>query len=195
MISASTLEVPAQMTPRERLLLFALARASCPKRVLEIGSCEGGSTLLLHRALEPSAALVVIEPTPRWTADTRGELEPRTVLVEGRSPAALPLASHRAGGHFDFVFVDGDHTAAGVEGDLIGITTYLEPGATVLLHDAHYWGVSDGIARVLALGVGYADAGLLAVEPTPEVGRVEAGRPVIWGGLRMLRFSPKPLRP
>jgi len=191
MIADPVLDTPAQMTPRERLLLFALVTAALPTRVLEIGSCEGGSTLIIHRALDPSAVLVSIDPRPRWSDATRRELEPRTHLITGSSPESLPAAMQCAGGKFQFALVDGDHSALGVAADLRGLAAYLEPGALVLLHDAHYWRVREGIDAVLREKGPFVDVGLVSVEPTPE-GREEQGHAVVWGGLRLLRFEAEP---
>lgn len=190
MIADPLLDTAAQMTPRERLLLFAMITGALPTRVLEIGSCEGGSALIMRRALDPKAMLVCIDPRPRWSEDTRGELGPRTHLITGSSPASLDEAMRLAGGRFQFALVDGDHSAGGVREDLRGLASCLEPGALVLLHDAHYWRVREGIDTFLQQERRFVDVGLVSVEPTPE-GRDEQGHAVVWGGLRLLRFDPE----
>jgi hypothetical protein len=181
----AALDTPAQMTFRERLLLYALAAARRPARVLEIGTCEGGSALILRRALGAEALIVSIDPEPRWSEETRRELGPRSLLLTGRSPERIAAAADGAGGPFELVLIDGDHTAEGVAADLHGVLPHLAEGAHLLLHDAHYWRVRDGIARVLSEVPSLRDAGLLSTEPT-VADRQEGGHPVIWGGLRLL---------
>lgn len=187
------LDGPAQMTMGERLLLFALVCGLRPRRVLEVGTCEGGSALLMRRALDPAARLVCIDPQPRWTADMQQSLGENTWLIAAPSPPAIAPAVQRAGGAIDFVLIDGDHTAAGVERDIVGVVPYLAEGAVVVLHDAHYWRVQEGIARALDVVPDLLDAGMVSVEATPA-GIEEEGHLVVWGGLRMLRFTGGTLR-
>ncbi|WP_239491664.1 O-methyltransferase [Luteitalea sp. TBR-22] len=181
----AALDTPAQMTFRERLLLYAFAVARRPARVLEIGTCEGGSALILRRALGAEPLIVCIDPAPRWSEETRRELGARTQLLTTRSPGAIAAAATIAGGPFDLVLVDGDHTTEGVAADLHGVVPHLAAGAHLLLHDAHYWRVRDGIDRVLGEVPSLRDAGLLSTEQT-IADRHEEGHPVIWGGLRLL---------
>ncbi len=182
------LDAPAQMTMRERLLLFALVMARRPTRVLEIGTCDGGSALIMRRALEASARLVSVDPMPRWSAEVRDALGPNTMLVTTASPDGVAEAAALASGPFDFVLIDGDHTADGVETDIVAVVPHLADGAVLVFHDAHYWRVREGIERGLRNDARLVDAGMVSVEETPQ-GTMEEGQPVIWGGLRLLRYG------
>ena len=86
---------------------------------------------------------------------------------------------------FRSVFIDGDHSEAGVAADLKGVLEVTSPGAVILLHDAFHAPVHKAIEAALIAG-GYADAGILA--DTRNAGeRVETGQPIVYGGVRMLR--------
>jgi predicted O-methyltransferase YrrM len=183
---ATALAAHADQKPRERVLLYALVFALAPRRCLEIGVRWGGGTRIIHAALSDlgRGELVSIDPDPALEYDI-GELGDRVSLIVGASPAELDRAKQIAGGDFDFVFIDGDHSEAGVAADLKGVLEVTAPGAVILLHDACHAPVHKAIEAAIIAG-GYADAGMLA--DTKNAGhRVETGQPVVYGGVRMLR--------
>jgi hypothetical protein len=100
----------------------------------------------------------------------------------------LPQALATAGGPFDFALIDGDHEYPGVVRDIEGTLGVLAPQAYVLFHDAHYFEVARAIDEMVCK---YADrlvdCGMLSVLQNPE-DRVERGHPVVWGGLRLVRY-------
>ena len=59
----------AQMVHRERLLLYSTVLALVPERCLEVGVCEGGSSRIIHAALNDlgRGLLVSIDPHLRVT--------------------------------------------------------------------------------------------------------------------------------
>lgn len=175
---------PAQMVPRERLLLYATVFALAPSRCLEIGVAQGGSSRILHAALSDlgQGQLVSIDPSPAADLDW-SEMSDRGTLLVGSSPGLLARAREIAGGAFDFAFVDGDHSEEGVFRDLAAIVGVTEPGGHVLLHDAYFPPVAAGIERALREISGFRDAGM--VSRTPHDG-VEGEMPMRYGGLRHL---------
>jgi predicted O-methyltransferase YrrM len=101
--------VPA---PQGKLLhLLALIRGA--KRILEIGTLGGYSTIWLARALPADGKLVTLEINPAYAAVARRNLERAGLaqLVELRLGPALEtlaqLAAEQAG-PFDMVFIDAD---------------------------------------------------------------------------------------
>jgi predicted O-methyltransferase YrrM len=183
-------DAPALMLRPERVLLHALVRALRPVRVLEIGTHQGGSTLIMCAALDEVGAgrIVCVEPNPAFEPGTWAAVAHRASLIEGVSPDALGEAAEAARGPFDFVFVDGDHTTEGVRRDIEGVLPLLSIGSYVVFHDAHYWQVAAAIEQSLADSAGtLVDCGMLSTEDVREE-RAESGHPVAWGGLRMLRY-------
>ncbi|MFO0948421.1 MAG: class I SAM-dependent methyltransferase [Planctomycetota bacterium] len=175
---------PAQMLPRERLLLYSAVFAFAPARALEIGVAQGGSTRIIHAALSDlnHGKLVSLDPMPDAALDWSETAERATLLIGG-SPDFLATAKEVAGGPFDFVFVDGDHSEEGVHRDLVGLLDVTEPGAQILLHDAYFPPVAAGIDRALRESRAFRDAGM--VSRTPHDG-MEGEIPLRWGGLRQL---------
>ena len=112
-------------------------------------------------------------------------LSDRATLVTGFSPAALPEAMNAAGGPFDLVLIDGDHTRAGVLRDADGVLPFVASGASLLFHDCHNPDVRNGIddfARRHANRL--ADAGPLTREITLH--QNPDGSTTPWGGLRLI---------
>lgn len=176
----------ADQKPRERVLLYALVFALAPRRCLEIGVRWGGGSRIIHAALSDlgRGVLVSVDPAPALEFDWR-DIADRATLVIGASPDALPAAHETAGGDFDFVFIDGDHSEAGVAADLRGIFAVTEPGAVILLHDAFHAPVARAIEAALATGR-FTDCGMLGATRNDGV-REETGKPLTYGGVRMLR--------
>ena len=101
------------VTPSQGKLLNLLARAIGARRILELGTLGGYSTIWLARALPAGGRVVTIESSPKHANVARGNLERAGVapLVDLRVGAALdvlPLLSAERAGPFDFIFIDAD---------------------------------------------------------------------------------------
>jgi predicted O-methyltransferase YrrM len=102
-----------EVTPAAGKLLHVLARAVGARRILEIGTLGGYSTIWLARALAPGGALVSLEISEKHAEVARANLARAglagvaTVRV---GPALESLAAlHREGcAPFDLVFIDAD---------------------------------------------------------------------------------------
>ena len=97
------------VSPAHGRLLQLLARMMGARRILEIGTLGGYSTICLARALPEDGRLVTLEIDPHHAAVARENLQRAGVadkveLIVG--PAAEALA--RLEGPFDFVFIDAD---------------------------------------------------------------------------------------
>jgi predicted O-methyltransferase YrrM len=185
---------PAHMLATERVLLYALVFALRPQRSLEIGTFRGGSALVIGAALDDLGAgtLVCVDPAPQVAPEEWALIGHRATLVGEPSPAALVRAREIAGDPFDFVLVDGEHDYDGVVRDLEGVLPYLAGEAHVLVHDAHFVDVAEAVDRVLLKHVDtLIDCGMLSTGGKPVPGTV-AGKPVVWGGLRLLRHHRMP---
>ncbi len=120
------------VSPAQGRMLHLLARMARARRILEIGTLGGYSTIELARALPDGGSLVTLELDPHHVAVAReniaqaGLMERVEVLV---GPAAATLAM--LDGPFDFVFIDADKPSN---------VTYLRealrltrPGATIVV--------------------------------------------------------------
>lgn len=104
---------PHDVSPLQGKFLQLIARMIGARRILEIGTLGGYSTIWLARALPEGGRLVTLEAAPRHAATARANLAAaglaeRVTLHEG--PALDSLARLAAGAEapFDLVFIDAD---------------------------------------------------------------------------------------
>ena len=104
-----------QVAPNQGKLLMLLARAQNARRILEIGTLGGYSTIWLARALPRDGRLVTLELEPKHATVARANIA-RAGLGEKVDvrvgPALESLKKLVAEKHepFDFVFIDADKT-------------------------------------------------------------------------------------
>ncbi len=185
------LDAPAELLLPERLLLYALVRGLRPERCLEIGSHFGGSTTIIAGALDDvgGGVLVCVDPSPLVPPEIWSRIAHRATMVRGYSPDALVEARATVDGDFEFVFIDGDHTRAGVVRDVEGVLDFVAPGAHLLFHDSHYWEVSAGIDDCVARHADrLVECGTLSTLSTEPIVAPD-GKTARWGGFRMLRVA------
>lgn len=185
-------DAPVHMLPGERVALYSAVFSARPERCIEIGTLHGGSAVITVAALDDigGGRLVCVDPNPQIADATWSSIEHRATLVEGHSPDALGEAERRAGGKFDFAMIDGDHSLAGMIRDLEGVMPYMADEAYILMHDAHYFEVADGIREVCARYPDrLVDCGMYSREGQPDhAGATDpTGATIIWGGMRLLR--------
>lgn len=102
---------PIDVSPAQGKMLFLLAQIAGARRILEIGTLGGYSTIWLARALPEGGALVTLELEPRHAAVARANLERAGVSdkVDIQVGAACEsLAAMTSEAPFDFVFIDAD---------------------------------------------------------------------------------------
>jgi len=184
---------PGWMTGAERLLLYTLIYSVRPRRYLEIGTFQGGSALIVEAAMKSAdsdGTLTLVDPEPHIADEHWNILKRRSFLVEEYSPAALPKARQIAGGLFDFVLIDGDHSYEGVVRDGNGIIPFLTPGAHILFHDSFNPAVRRGIDEVVnderntITSLGTLTREVTYMESPDHVA-------VSWGGLLLAQFRPR----
>jgi len=101
------------VAPNVGKLLNLLARAKGARRILEIGTLGGYSTIWLARALPAGGRLITLDFDPRHAAVARANIARAGLghLVEQRAGrAADTLSEFVASGEepFDFIFIDAD---------------------------------------------------------------------------------------
>lgn len=116
-----------------------------PISYLEIGTREGGSAnaILNHPPLLSRIYLAVLVDTwgdtyggtgrgsPEHVLVLLGSAAKRCLIISGDSKAVLPTLSHS----FDFIFVDGDHSAEGCQIDMENSLRLLSPKGVMLVDD------------------------------------------------------------
>jgi len=102
-----------QVAPNQGKFLMILARAQGARRILEIGTLGGYSTIWLARALQSDGRLITLEAVPTHAKVARknidragfgGNVEVRL----GRALDTLPQLAAEGLGPFDFIFLDAD---------------------------------------------------------------------------------------
>ena len=124
------------VSPAQGKFLYLLAKSTAARRILEVGTLGGYSTIWLARALPADGRLVTLEIDPHHAEVARRNLEEAGVgdRVEVRVGPALDslaaLAKERIG-PFDFVFIDADkeHNADYVDAAI----DVARPGALILV--------------------------------------------------------------
>jgi predicted O-methyltransferase YrrM len=100
---------PIEVSPQGARLLYLLTRIAGARRVLEIGTLGGYSTICLARAVGAQGRVVSLEFNPRHaevaTANLRrAGVDDRVEIVVGPALDSLPGLT----GPFDLVFIDAD---------------------------------------------------------------------------------------
>jgi predicted O-methyltransferase YrrM len=104
---------PVSVTPAQGKLLHLMARAQGAKRILEIGTLAGYSTIWLARALPPGGRLITIEARAAHADIARANIQ-RAALMDrvdirlGNALDVLPQLAAEKQAPFDFVFIDAD---------------------------------------------------------------------------------------
>ncbi|MBF6596387.1 MAG: O-methyltransferase [Thermaceae bacterium] len=100
---------PIDVTPNQGKLLHLLVRLMGARRILEIGTLGGYSTIWLARALPEGGRLVTLEFNPKHAEVARANLARAGLseTVEVRQGAALDILPQLVG-PFDLIFIDAD---------------------------------------------------------------------------------------
>ena len=194
-VAAASSSVPGWLTREQAEVLFTTAAGVPPDGcVLEIGSHEGRSTLVLAGAVPPTARVVAVDPfLPDWRyggPDTERRLRANLaragledVVDVRRTTSAEVLAGWH--GRVDAVYVDGKHDARSVCRDLRW-ARLVPAGGPVLVHDAFSSvGVTLGLLWTLLTG-----RSLVYLTRTGSLAHLRVGRPGPVDRLRPLRELP-----
>jgi len=130
---------PHQLEP-EITGFLELAAKERPRTVCEIGTAKGGTTFLLGQALPTTELLIgvdrFIRRRPRLGFFTRPGQS--VLLLDGDSGSGetLDQVKNALGGRpLDLLFIDGDHTFAGVARDFHVYRDLVREGGLIAFHD------------------------------------------------------------
>jgi predicted O-methyltransferase YrrM len=102
-----------EVSPAQGRLLYLLARIAGARRILEVGTLGGYSTIWLAQALPADGRLVTLELEPRHAEVAqanidRAGLSDKVELRIGPALKALEALAGEGAGPFDLVFIDAD---------------------------------------------------------------------------------------
>lgn len=112
--ASSKAELPAiAVTPNQGKLLHILARLVNARRVLEIGTLGGYSTIWLARALAKGGRVITLEVNPKHAEVARANLAraklSKSVEIRlGTALESLPKLAKEKSRKFDLIFIDAD---------------------------------------------------------------------------------------
>lgn len=104
---------PINVAPNQGKLLQLLARILGARKILEVGTLGGYSTIWMARALPEGGRLITLEADPTHAAVARANiaragLDGVVELRLGRALEALPALAGEGAGPFDLIFIDAD---------------------------------------------------------------------------------------
>lgn len=104
---------PISISPNQGKFLQMLARLCHSKKILEIGTLAGYSTIWLARALPPDGKLITLEYEPLHARVAqknidRAGLSSVVEIREGKGLDLLPKLVEESAGPFDMIFIDAD---------------------------------------------------------------------------------------
>ncbi|WP_394829709.1 O-methyltransferase [Pendulispora albinea] len=155
------------VSPAQGKLLQLLARLVSARRILEVGTLGGYSTIWLGRALPEGGRLITLEADPKHAEVARGNIAgaglDKVVDVRlGLALDTLPVLEAEKGGPFDLVFIDADKKSnadyfdwalkLSRPGSLILVDNVVRRGAVVDAdsHDPNVQGVRRLYQRIAA---------------------------------------------
>jgi predicted O-methyltransferase YrrM len=102
-----------EVSPAQGAFLGVLARATGARRVLEIGTLGGYSSILLARGLSQGGRVLTLELDPKHAAVARSNLEAagladRVEVLVGPALETLARLRSKAADPFDLVFIDAE---------------------------------------------------------------------------------------
>ncbi|MCC6735764.1 MAG: O-methyltransferase [Bauldia sp.] len=143
------------VSPSQGKLLALLCQTVSARRVLEIGTLGGYSTIWMARALAPGGEVVTIEAAPTHAEVARRNiaaagLANRVDIRIGAGLSVLPLIASEAGGPFDLSFIDADK--ANIPGYFDWAVKLSRPGSLIVVDNVTRKGAilrsDSGIADV-----------------------------------------------
>jgi predicted O-methyltransferase YrrM len=176
------------VAPNQGKLLMLLAQMSGARRILEIGTLGGYSTIWLARALPSDGRLVTLEYSPKHAEVARRNIERAGFAqqVEVKIGAAIDTLPTLEG-PFDFVFIDADK--AGYP-DYFGWAMKLSrPGTVIVADNVVRAGkvlapagdaMAEGVVRMMALA---------AAEPRVSATAVQTVGSKGWDGFALIRLE------
>jgi predicted O-methyltransferase YrrM len=173
------------VNPGDRRALYYLILALEPKKVLEVGTHIGASTLHIARALKrlnqggrvTTVDIMDVNHSVQGAWKQLGLPKPPREYaqqlecldqIDFKRGASLQLM-HTTNERYDFVFLDGDHSARAVYQEVGAALSLLNPEGVILLHDYYRGGKSLYSGSVTIWGPFHALERLRKEEPAVNI--------------------------
>jgi predicted O-methyltransferase YrrM len=134
--------VPPIQIRGEIVSLLALLRTEQPRRILEIGTANGGTLYLLSWACAADARILSLdikefEALYRrvFSSFSRGAQHVSIMQGDSHLDATRDAVQEFFGEALDFLFIDGDHSAQSVRRDYELFAPLVRPGGLIAFHD------------------------------------------------------------
>lgn len=124
----------------------ALITMTDSRRILEVGTCTGYTTLHMLRAIigKPDAFVVSIDARPAHDADFWEQFYPTLQFVQGWTPEAIGrLNNNQIGYGWHLVFIDSDHSVEHTIKELEALWPQTVAGTIFCFHDVPRWQTPD----------------------------------------------------
>jgi predicted O-methyltransferase YrrM len=158
---------PIQVAPLQGKLLMVLAAAMSARKILEIGTLGGYSTIWLARGLAEGGKLITLDLNPDYAEVARSNianvgLTDRVEVRVGKALDILPELHAEDAGPFDLVFIDADKPSTADyfdwavkltrKGSLIVVDNVVREGAILAAQsdNKHVKGLRSFFARAAA---------------------------------------------
>ena len=128
----------------EFLSLLKIVQGLEPRRILEIGTGTGGTLFMFARMANPDSSLVSIDlpssygawKVPLYLSFAESGQTIHAVRADSHESRTVgKVRSYLKGNHLDFLFIDGDHSYAGVSRDFDLYSPFVRQRGVVALHD------------------------------------------------------------
>ena len=177
----------AAQKPAELAQLLDLLEQVEPKVIVEIG-CDAGGTLWAWSQLPGPPRIVGVDlPGGPYSAAAFPDVPDGAELIIGNSHhkgTFSRLAKALGGDLADVLFIDADHTYAGVASDYHGYRPLVRPGGLIVFHDI--------VPHPHIPSVGVRDLWMEISEHWPAT-EIITDREQSWGGIGILVNTPLPV--
>lgn len=139
-------EIEVLQVPSELDKMMTLFRERKPKRILEIGSWDGGTIRewLTNAPAKATVVAVDLDHRNREEYETWRDPDTTLALFTGESQSAEAVEFMQIHGPYDWALIDGDHTDAGVRADLANVRPLIRKGGLMILHDVALGAAGEG---------------------------------------------------
>ena len=153
----------APMQMRSEFVEYArIVAEQRPSAVLEIGSYRGGTLFVLSRLANPHATVITLDlyktlfgkigrwvQTPLFRRFTQKGQTLHLIRADSHRQETLSRVSKLLNGRkLDLLFIDGDHTYAGVRADFEMYSPLVRPGGIVAFHDIAVQPLPNEVVRL-----------------------------------------------